>query len=196
MAATVEKLVQKLTSEIGNVWMSKLKRVMDCNDMNNHRHLPLFSLSPFFVDYTFLTDFFLIYRLFISPLCLLKLLLARFQWALQDDTPPRQIVRVRTFVTMRHWLLNYFEYDFMSCKVLRRTLVHNLKTLLDHPLVQSSVRDQRIFKELRRLFQLKKKVHCREVAQMALENPLIRQSEGHSRRPSSQRQPVNPGKLP
>ncbi|KAG0274500.1 hypothetical protein BGZ95_009711 [Linnemannia exigua] len=81
MAATIEKLVEKLTSDI---------------------------------DYTFLTDFFLIYRLFISPPALLRLLMARFHWALTEDTPQRMIVRVRTFVVLRHWLLNYFEYDFMG----------------------------------------------------------------------------------
>ncbi|KAF9987203.1 hypothetical protein BGZ75_000921 [Mortierella antarctica] len=138
MAATVEKLVEKLTSDI---------------------------------DYTFLTDFFLIFRLFISPLALFKLLMARFHWALTEDTPQRQIVRVRTFVTMRHWLLNYFEYDFMESKVLRRTFIENLRSLAEHPIVQSSVRDQRIVKELRRLFHLKRKVHCREMAQRALEQP-------------------------
>ncbi|KAG0319495.1 hypothetical protein BGZ99_005084 [Dissophora globulifera] len=158
MAATVEKLVEKLTSEI---------------------------------DYTFLTDFFLIYRLFISPLALLKLLLARFRWALTEDTPQRQIVRVRTFVTMRHWLLNYFEYDFMGSKVLRRTLVQSLRSLTEHHIVASSVRDQRIVRELRKLFQLKRKTHSREMAQMALERTSRRPIEEVSPRSSQQRRPVN-----
>ncbi|KAF9913476.1 hypothetical protein BX616_009970 [Lobosporangium transversale] len=140
MAATVEKLVEKLTSDI---------------------------------DYTFLTDFFLIYRLFISPLALLKLLLARFYWALIEDeganAPQRQVVRVRTFVTIRHWLLNYFEYDFMGSKALRRTLVQSLKSLANHPIILTSVRDERIIRELRRLFQLKRRLYCREAAQVTLE---------------------------
>ncbi|KAG0300991.1 hypothetical protein BGZ98_008711 [Dissophora globulifera] len=158
MAATIEKLVEKLTSEI---------------------------------DYTFLTDFFLIYRLFISPLALLKLLLARFRWALTEDTPQRQIVRVRTFVTMRHWLLNYFEYDFMGSNVLRRTLVQSLRSLTEHHIVASSVRDQRIVRELRKLFQLKRKTHSREMAQMALERSSRRPIEELSPRSSQQRRPVN-----
>ncbi|KAG9070218.1 hypothetical protein KI688_009552 [Linnemannia hyalina] len=136
MAATIEKLVEKLTSDI---------------------------------DYTFLTDFFLIYRLFISPPALLRLLMARFHWALTEDTPKRQIVRVRTFVVLRHWLLNYFEYDFMGFRLLRRTLIQNLKLLITHPIICSSVRDQRIVHELRRLFQLKRKQYSHTAAQRSLE---------------------------
>ncbi|KAF9098728.1 hypothetical protein BGX27_000746, partial [Mortierella sp. AM989] len=158
MAATVEKLIEKLTSDI---------------------------------DYTFLTDFFLIYRLFISPLALLKLLLARFHWALTEDTPQRQVVRVRTFVTMRHWLLNYFEYDFMNSRVLRRTHVKSLRELANHPIVSSSVRDKRIVKELRKLYHLKRTIHCREMAQLALERPSTRQSDEPSLRSLQHRGTTN-----
>ncbi|KAF9903039.1 Guanine nucleotide exchange factor lte1 [Linnemannia zychae] len=141
MAATVEKLVEKLTSDI---------------------------------DYTFLTDFFLIYRLFITPPALLQLLMARFHWALTEDTPQRMIVRVRTFVVLRHWLLNYFEYDFMGYRLLRRTLIQNLRQLNTHPIICSSVRDQRIVQELRRLFQLKRKQYSHAAAQLTLEGSAIR----------------------
>ncbi|KAF9572985.1 hypothetical protein EC968_009190 [Mortierella alpina] len=136
MAATAEKLVQKLTSEI---------------------------------DYTFLTDFFLIYRLFITPAALLKLFMLRFEWALLDNTPERQIVRIRTFVTLRHWLLNYFGYDFMGSRSLRQTLSAFLQSLAKHPLVVTSPRDQRIAKELRRYTQSLKKLHYRSKAQEKLE---------------------------
>ncbi|KAK3844763.1 MAG: hypothetical protein J3R72DRAFT_67049 [Linnemannia gamsii] len=141
MAATIEKLVEKLTSDI---------------------------------DYTFLTDFFLIYRLFISPPALLRLLMARFHWALTEDTPQRMIVRVRTFVVLRHWLLNYFEYDFMGYRLLRRTLIQNLRQLNTHPIICSSVRDQRIVQELRRLFQLKRKQYSHAAAQLSLEGSTAR----------------------
>ncbi|KAK3821414.1 MAG: hypothetical protein J3Q66DRAFT_333268 [Benniella sp.] len=136
MAATVEKLVQKLTSEI---------------------------------DYTFLTDFFLIYRLFITPMELLNLFMLRFQWALVDDSPTRQIVRIRTFVTLRHWLLNYFGYDFMRSKALRQTLTQHLRSIAEHPIVMGSTRDQRIVRELRRYVQSLKKIHYRTLAQQKLE---------------------------
>ena len=137
-----------------------------------------------YLDYTFLTDFFLIYRLFISPPALLRLLMARFHWALTEDTPQRQIVRVRTFVVLRHWLLNYFEYDFMGFKLLRRTLIQNLKLLNTHPIVSSSVRDQRIVQELGRLFQLKRKQYSRTAAQRSLEGSTARRD--NSNRPMQQ----------
>ncbi|KAF9286030.1 hypothetical protein BGZ68_003301 [Mortierella alpina] len=138
MAATAEKLVQKLTSDI---------------------------------DYTFLTDFFLIYRLFITPAALLKLFMLRFEWALLDNTPERQIVRIRTFVALRHWLLNYFKFDFMESRSLRQTLSAFLQSLAKHPLVITSPRDQRIAKELRRYTQSLKKLHYRAKAQEKLERP-------------------------
>ncbi|KAF9932648.1 hypothetical protein FBU30_007645 [Linnemannia zychae] len=146
MAATIEKLVEKLTSDI---------------------------------DYTFLTDFFLIYRLFISPPALLQLLMARFHWALTENTPQRQIVRIRTFVVLRHWLLNYFEHDFMGFRLLRRTLIQNLKKLNTHPIICASVRDQRIVQELRRLFQLKRKQYSHAVAQLSLEGSAAKRDRSN-----------------
>ncbi|KAG0262935.1 hypothetical protein BG011_009531 [Mortierella polycephala] len=131
MAATVENLVEMLTSEI---------------------------------DYTFLTDFFLVYRLFITPMGLLKLIILRFKWALIDNSPQRQIVRIRSFVTLRHWLLNYFEFDFMPSKDLRQTLSRFLRLLMKDPLVVQSTRDQRIVKELRRYSQSLIKEHYKAMA--------------------------------
>ncbi|KAG0240526.1 hypothetical protein BGW41_006921 [Actinomortierella wolfii] len=152
MAATVEKLVEKLTSVI---------------------------------DYTFLTDFFLIYRLFITPLALLKLLILRFHWALLDDTPERQIVRIRTFVTLRHWLLNYFGHDFMTSKELRKTLTSYLNSLPSHPRIAASPRDQRIVKELKKYTHSLKKIHYRNIAQQRLERKSRRDALRQQRRQSA-----------
>ncbi|KAF9188731.1 hypothetical protein BGZ50_001176 [Haplosporangium sp. Z 11] len=139
MADTVENLVEMLTSEIGNVqWVA--------------------------IHYTFLTDFFLVYRLFITPMDLLRLIMLRFKWALIDNSPQRQIVRIRSFVTLRHWLLNYFEFDFMPSKDLRQTLSRFLRSLIKDPLVVQSTRDQRIVKELRRYSQSLIKEHYRTMA--------------------------------
>ncbi|KAF9906218.1 hypothetical protein EC991_000845 [Linnemannia zychae] len=154
MAATVEKLVEKLTSEI---------------------------------DYTFLTDFFLIYRLFITPMALLKLIIVRFHWALVDDSPQRQIVRIRTFVTLRHWLLNYFEYDFMRSKDLRTTFGLYLRSLAKHPRVTNSMREQRIVKELRRYVQSLKTIHHRKLTQQKLERQSRRQQAERRRRLQARR---------
>ncbi|CAM0135691.1 unnamed protein product [Umbelopsis sp. WA50703] len=127
-AATVEKLVEKLTNTL---------------------------------DYGILTDFFLTYRTFISPLQLCKLLILRFRWSLTNDEEARRIVRIRTFVVIRHWLLNYFVHDFTPSRPLRSTLITFINQLAFHPLVRQSVRDQRIVKGLKRIFRRLKMVHYR-----------------------------------
>ncbi|KAI8345358.1 ras guanine nucleotide exchange factor domain-containing protein [Blakeslea trispora] len=109
-AATIEKLVEKLTISL---------------------------------DYTFMTDFFLIFRVFMTPLQLCKLLILRFKWSLEENEEKRCVVRIRTFVVMRHWLLNYFLHDFVPSKDLR---------------IQSP-RDQRIIKGLKRVVRRLKKVY-------------------------------------
>ncbi|CAO3643866.1 unnamed protein product [Cunninghamella blakesleeana] len=125
-AASVEKLVEKLTNTL---------------------------------DYEFMTDFFLTYRSFISPAQLCKLLILRFRWALENDDAERRIVRIRTFVVMRHWLLNYFVHDFIPSRELRVVLTTFLNLLPSHPLVKSSPRDQRIVKGLKRVVRRLKKVY-------------------------------------
>jgi len=63
------------------------------------------------LDYELLSDFFLTYRAFITPAVLLRYLVARLRWAVFRGGEGR-VVRVRTFVAMRHWILNYFMDDF------------------------------------------------------------------------------------
>ncbi|KAI8140107.1 hypothetical protein BJV82DRAFT_623945 [Fennellomyces sp. T-0311] len=125
-AASVEKLVEKLTNSL---------------------------------DYTLMTDFFLTYRAFISPLQLCKLLILRFRWALESDRDDRRVVRIRTFVVMRHWLLNYYVHDFVSCRELREILTVFLNALPQNALVQQSPRDQRIVRGLKRVVRSLKTVH-------------------------------------
>ncbi|KAI8335963.1 ras guanine nucleotide exchange factor domain-containing protein [Chlamydoabsidia padenii] len=125
-AATVEKLVEKLTVTL---------------------------------DYTFMTDFFLTYRTFISPTQLCKLLILRFRWGLENNEDDRCIVRIRTFVVIRHWLLNYFVHDFTPSRELRETLTMFLNALPSHTLIKHSPRDQRIVKGLKRVVRRLKKVH-------------------------------------
>ncbi|KAI9301075.1 hypothetical protein BJ944DRAFT_272024, partial [Cunninghamella echinulata] len=109
--------------------------------------------------YEFMTDFFLTYRSFISPTQLCKLIILRFRWALENDDAERRIVRIRTFVVMRHWLLNYFVHDFIPSRDLRVVLTTFLNVLPSHPLVKSSPRDQRIVKGLKRVVRRLKKVY-------------------------------------
>ena len=76
--------------------------------------------SPDFLDYELLSDFFLTFRGFLSCADLLEYLLARMRWALGDAADSGRIARVRTFVALRHWILNYFQDDFMYNYGLRQ----------------------------------------------------------------------------
>jgi hypothetical protein len=87
--------------------------------------------SPSFVDYELLSDFFLTYRSFLESPDLLRMLFARLQWALSRADEVGQVVRVRTFVALRHWILNYFIDDFLVDYNLRVILCNLLNELVD-----------------------------------------------------------------
>ena len=76
--------------------------------------------SPSFLDYELLSDFFLTFRAFLSTRDLVAYLIARLRWAVDRQDDFGRIVRVRTFVALRHWILNYFVDDFVPS--------HNLRT--------------------------------------------------------------------
>ncbi|KAI8962069.1 ras GEF [Daldinia sp. FL1419] len=69
--------------------------------------------SPSFLDYELISDFFLTFRAFIDTKDLLRMLVSRLRWAVSRDDEIGMVVRVRTFVAMRHWILNYFVDDFV-----------------------------------------------------------------------------------
>ncbi|KAJ1659296.1 Guanine nucleotide exchange factor lte1 [Dispira simplex] len=118
MAATPEKLVQKLTTE---------------------------------VDYTFLSDFFLTYREFLTALDLCRLLFLRFLWATQEQDRAHQQVRVRLFVVLRFWLRNYFTLDFAPSPTLRTLFADQWANIWSTPACQSAVGEVRILVQLERL---------------------------------------------
>lgn len=75
--------------------------------------------SPEVIDYNLICDFFLTYRTFADAHTVLNLLLTRLIWSLQyinsqkaDTEKLGKLVLLRTFVVMRHWILNYFYDDF------------------------------------------------------------------------------------
>ena len=76
--------------------------------------------SPLFLDYELLADFFLTFRSFLSCHDLLEYLLTRMKWALANNSDAGRIVRVRTFVALRHWILNYFADDLVPNFQLRQ----------------------------------------------------------------------------
>ncbi|KAK6454505.1 uncharacterized protein RJT20DRAFT_130643 [Scheffersomyces xylosifermentans] len=77
--------------------------------------------SPEVIDYNLICDFFLTYRIFVNGEQVMKLLLTRLIWSLQyinadDETNSTvgKLVLLRTFVVLRHWIINYFIDDFDS----------------------------------------------------------------------------------
>lgn len=87
--------------------------------------------SPTFVDYDLLSDFFLTYRSFLEAGDLLRMLIARLRWALARGDEIGTIVRVRTFVALRHWILNYFLDDFVLEYELRKSFCDLLNNFVD-----------------------------------------------------------------
>ncbi|EGW33123.1 uncharacterized protein SPAPADRAFT_66123 [Spathaspora passalidarum NRRL Y-27907] len=75
--------------------------------------------SPEVIDYNLVCDFFLTYRMFSTSSDVMDLLLTRLIWSLQyinseSDTNIKlgKLVLLRTFVVLRHWIINYFVDDF------------------------------------------------------------------------------------
>ncbi|CAP71129.1 uncharacterized protein PODANS_6_4970 [Podospora anserina S mat+] len=87
--------------------------------------------SPSFLDYELLSDFFLTYRSFLEPSDLLRMLFARLRWALGRSDEAGMVVRVRTFVALRHWILNYFTDDFVVDYDLRFAFCELLNEFVD-----------------------------------------------------------------
>ncbi|RYP06924.1 hypothetical protein DL764_002872 [Monosporascus ibericus] len=95
--------------------------------------------SPNFLDYELISDFFLTFRSFLETPDLLRMLIARLQWALAREDEVGMVVRVRTFVAIRHWILNYFVDDFVVDYDLRLTFCSIVNELVEEV---SQVQDQ------------------------------------------------------
>ena len=98
--------------------------------------------SPTFVDYDLLSDFFLTFRSFLDTTDLLHMLVARLKWALGRQDETGMVVRVRTFVAIRHWILNYFLDDYVVDWELRRSfcdLLNDFVSVLSQDPVQAKV---------------------------------------------------------
>lgn len=87
--------------------------------------------SPSFLDYELLSDFFLTFRSFLSSRDLAAYLISRLQWAVNRQDDFGRIVRVRTFVALRHWILNYFIDDFVPLYRLRTYFCDLVNKLYD-----------------------------------------------------------------
>ncbi len=87
--------------------------------------------SPNFLDYDLISDFFLTFRSFLDTPDLLRMLIARLRWALSRHDEVGMVVRVRAFVAIRHWILNYFVDDFVVDYHLRVTFCNLVNDLVE-----------------------------------------------------------------
>ncbi len=85
--------------------------------------------SKNFLDYELLSDFFLTVRVYLSAHDLLAYLLARFEWAINKFDDDGRVIRVRAFAALRHWILNYFPYDFVADRDLRVKFCQRLNAM-------------------------------------------------------------------
>ncbi|PBK69541.1 ras GEF [Armillaria solidipes] len=118
------------------------------------------------LNYDELLDFFLTYRTYIGAVDLCHLLICRFHWALQkpsssNDEMVRRIVRVRTFVAFRYWLLTFFTVDFLPNRDLRLLLASWLNALIRDPILEKHSDGLSIVKKLKKIAQDCKKAHTR-----------------------------------
>ncbi|KAG2144012.1 hypothetical protein BD769DRAFT_1003036 [Suillus cothurnatus] len=114
------------------------------------------------LDYDELLNFFLTYRTYISAVDLCHLLICRFHWALSGkDDMVRKIVRVRTFVAIRYWLLTFFVMDFLPNRELRLLLASWLNTLVKDPILKKHQDGLNIVRKLIKVVKDCKEVHTR-----------------------------------
>ncbi|KAG1750327.1 uncharacterized protein EDB91DRAFT_1216985 [Suillus paluster] len=114
------------------------------------------------LDYDELLNFFLTYRTYISAVDLCHLLICRFHWALSGkDDMVRKIVRVRTFVAIRYWLLTFFVMDFLPNQELRLLLASWLNTLVKDPILKKHQDGLNIVRKLIKVVKDCKEAHTR-----------------------------------
>lgn len=94
--------------------------------------------SKNFLDYELLSDFFLTVRAYMSTHDVMAYLLARFEWAINRFDDDGRVIRVRAFAAIRHWVLNYFPYDFVVDRDLRVKFCEHLNAMARYVRVRTS----------------------------------------------------------
>lgn len=130
-------------------------------DVINHATLKALVVQltlPEVIDYNLICDFFLTYRTFANSHDVMRMLLTRLIWSLQyvnlfkaDTEKIGKLVLLRTFVVMRHWILNYFVDDFVPDPALSDAFVSFVNMITEE---SSLVRANMVF-ELKILTDLK-----------------------------------------
>ncbi|GEQ66639.1 hypothetical protein JCM33374_g302 [Metschnikowia sp. JCM 33374] len=114
--------------------------------------------SPEVIDYNLICDFFLTYRTFTDAHSVMNLLLTRLIWSLQYVNSPKQetqklgkLVLLRTFVVLRHWILNYFFDDFESDEVLCDLFAFQINKITAHSglIAADMVFEHKIFADIK-----------------------------------------------
>ncbi|KAI5119558.1 hypothetical protein M0805_005622 [Coniferiporia weirii] len=118
-------------------------------------------------DYDELLIFFLTYRTYIGAIDLCHLLICRFHWALEEPSTPqevmvKQIVRVRTFVAIRYWLLTFFRVDFLTNRELCLLFANWLNALWRDPILDKYNDARNIVKKLKKVAKDCKDAHSRQ----------------------------------
>ncbi|SNX86359.1 uncharacterized protein MEPE_05068 [Melanopsichium pennsylvanicum] len=108
------------------------------------------------IDVTLRSDFFYTYRQFMTSFDLLELLILRFEWAVSEpssaeDEARRRIVRVRTYVVIKHWLQHHFDFDFLPNRTLRQRLAMWLNVLAKDQRITDRPADLNIVNSLRKI---------------------------------------------
>ncbi|KAJ1595343.1 hypothetical protein NDA14_002258 [Ustilago hordei] len=116
------------------------------------------------IDLTLRSEFFYTYREFMTPLDLLELLILRFEWAISEpsstaDEARRRIVRVRTYVVIKHWLQHHFDFDFLPNRALRSRLADWLNTIAREERIADRPADLNIVNSLRKIVRQLKEMY-------------------------------------
>ncbi|KAK9486722.1 ras guanine nucleotide exchange factor domain-containing protein [Lipomyces starkeyi] len=106
--------------------------------------------SPESLDYNLLSDFFISYRQFMTDNELLRLLTARYKWAVNRSDDIGRVIRLRIFIALRHWILNYFADDFVPSLSLRKDFIAAINEFSQYGKVRASSGDRRLLGELKR----------------------------------------------
>ncbi|KAJ7058009.1 hypothetical protein C8F01DRAFT_1149127 [Mycena amicta] len=128
------------------------------------------------LNYDELLNFFLTYRTYISAVDLCHLFICRFHWALQrppntQDEYVRRVVRVRTFVAIRYWLLTFFSVDFLPDRELRLLMADWLNTLSRDPILKKHSDGLSIVRKLKKVAKECKQVHTRSTSKPKTSRP-------------------------
>ncbi|KAF8630266.1 hypothetical protein AX17_005452 [Amanita inopinata Kibby_2008] len=155
------------------------------------------------LNYDELLDFFLTYRTYISAMDLCRVLIGRFYWTLHggddsgregerridkmSDERVRRIVRVRTFVAIRYWLLTFWTVDFVPNRELRLLMAKCLNDLMKNPLLQKHNDGLGIVKRLIKVAKECKQAH---VGSLPAKSVNTSQNPSTSEPPLQEQQPT------